>query len=102
MSVKVRVLAMMALCMAMVAHADGWKYKWPVLCPDVLEQTHEATTCVPLDANLTVSVACADGAQESAWAAATGAAIRNRQRRRERARIFFSISVYPPYESGAR
>lgn len=69
MSVKVRVLAMMALCMAMVAQADGWKYKWPVLCPDVLERTHEATTCVPLDANLAVSVACADGAQESAWAA---------------------------------
>lgn len=55
--------------LACAAAADGWKFLMPLLVPEVLEKSCEATTCVPLDARLQVTVACADGAAAADWVA---------------------------------
>lgn len=64
----------MVVCAALVAiagaaSAQGWKFRMPLLVPEVLEKHCEVTNCVPLDARLKVTVACADGASAADWVA---------------------------------
>ena len=63
------ITAAVAALLAGTAAAENWKFKMPLLVPEVLEKRYEATTCVPLDARLRVTVACADGAAAADWVA---------------------------------
>ena len=69
-----KTILFLALAVLGTAEAAGWKYKWPVIVPEVQEKTFKADVQVKIEDGVVVSVSCADGAKMSGWVAAKFAA----------------------------
>jgi len=67
---KTRMMVLAVLAVMGMANAEGWKYKWPVIVPEVQQKSFEAEKPVAIQNGTGFTVACADGAKMSQWVAA--------------------------------